>query len=111
MALPAIGDLDQRIDLCGRGEAANGDGGTDDTYPVIATVWAKVAGPPRPLQGSLYQDGEQVEADLTHTVIIRGRPDTATVKFLGFRGRRLKVEKFRDLDVVPRFQLLLCTEQ
>lgn len=111
MALPAIGELNQRIDLCGEGEAANVSGGVDKTHPVIASVWAKVAGPPRATWGTAYQDGEQVEPDLTQTIIVRGRDDMASVKFVSWKNRLLRVRKIRDLDPMLRFQMLLCEEQ
>lgn len=106
--MPAIGELDQRVDLQTRSDTAAASGGTDELYTTVQTVWAKVAS----VSGTLYFGAQQVERTVTHAITVRGRGDwgSAGIQYIRWDGRQLRIERVRDLDAFPRFQEALCEE-
>lgn len=104
--MPAIGELDQRIDLQSRSDSAAVGGGVTESYGAIASVWAKVDA----VSGSLYFASQQLERNTTHLFTIRGRTDWAQIAYVRWDSRRFRVERVRDLDPVPRFQEILAEE-
>lgn len=100
-----IGRLDQRVDLQTRSDTAAATGGTTETYTTVASCWAQVAA----VSGAIYFGSQQVDQTITHAVTVRGR-DWNGIQYVRWAGRRLRIERVRDLDSFPRFQEALCEE-
>lgn len=66
---PTAGELDTRVELQDKASAASGTSGLTNTYPVTATVWARM----RTLYGGRVVAGEQVDERATHNFVIRYR--------------------------------------
>jgi SPP1 family predicted phage head-tail adaptor len=110
---PTSGEMQQRITI----QRPDGPGATvSPSRQVIpdwvdyATVWAKV----EPIAGREVWYGHQVQADITHGVLIRydiGALSSGALWRIIHRGRVLNIKAVRDLDEREWFLAVLCVEQ
>jgi SPP1 family predicted phage head-tail adaptor len=102
----SIGDLDQRLTLESPSRAPDGGGGAIVTWQTVSDVWASV----HPTSGDERLEADQVAGSITHTVIIRRRPDVTPA--MRFRSGSRVLDIVAVLDTRPRTHLrCLCEER
>jgi SPP1 family predicted phage head-tail adaptor len=102
-----IGDLRQRLRIERPQRAADGGGGAEESWEMVAEVWAAIA----PLAG-----GERVEADavvgrITHEVWLRFRADVTPGMRLRLGARLFDVRAAIDFEERRRFLKCMCEER
>lgn len=102
-----IGDLRQRLGIERAARVADGGGGAEETWEMLAEVWAAVV----PLAGSERVEADAVSGNVTHEVWLRYREDvTPDMRFR--LGRRLfNVRAVIDIEERRRFLKCLCEER
>lgn len=87
--------------------AVNGYGERITTWSTVATVWAAV----EPLRGREFFDAEQVQAEISHRVIMRYRAGMESTMRLLHEGRVLHITAPPiDVDERHRELQLMCRE-
>lgn len=87
---------------------------TEDAYGEQAQVWATYATrwmAIEPLGGREILDGQQIKADLTHRVLMRGGITVEHKHRIKFGDRILNIEHIRDRNEVGAELELLCIEE
>jgi SPP1 family predicted phage head-tail adaptor len=85
----ATGDLDKRIDLVNRTDAADGTDSLTTSYPVVASRWARV----RPFFGGRMIEGKQTQERTTHAFDLpydETIADTTLWDHIEWRGKRFR---------------------
>lgn len=78
-----------------------------DTWTELATVWANVV----PLRGQERFEAQQVQAELSHRVEMRYRPDVTSKNRLLYDGRILEIASVADFEERHRELNLMCVER
>ena len=86
--------------------AVNGYGERITTWSTVATVGAAV----EPLRGREFFDAEQVQAEISHRVIMRYRTGMESTMRLLHLTRVLHIETIIDVDERHRELQLMCRE-
>ncbi len=86
--------------------AVNGYGERITTWSTVATVWAAV----EPLRGREFFDAEQVQAEISHRVIMRYRAGMESTMRLLYATRVLHIGTIIDVDERHRELQLMCRE-
>jgi len=103
-----IGKLRHRISLQSITETQNSYGElvqTKSTKP-YATVWASV----EPLSGREYMDAKQINAELSHKVIIRHNSSVTPEDVVLFGSREFKIDSVINYEERGIYQVLMCKE-
>jgi len=103
------GRLRHRVTLQERSSSVDGFGQPLDDWADVLTTWATV----QPVSGREFQEGVQVEAEITHKVWLRWRAGVApkpTMRLL-FEGRKFEIVSVVNVNERKRMWLLLCKEQ
>lgn len=103
----AAGDLRERVTLSTRSLTPDaGTGGLTEAFAGGDSVWAAVEA----ISGGRFVAAVQVETVATHRVTIRYRADYAAVKWIAWRGTKLRVHSVRVADDRRRFVEFLAEE-
>jgi SPP1 family predicted phage head-tail adaptor len=86
--------------------AVNGYGERITTWSTVAIVWAAV----EPLRGREFFDAEQVQAEISHRVIMRYRSGRESTMRLLHKERVLHIGTIIDVDERHREMQLMCRE-
>lgn len=86
--------------------AANAYGERITTWSTVATVWGAV----EPLRGREFFDAEQVQAEISHRVVLRYRAGLNSTMRLLHLGRVLHIVTIIDVDERHRELQLMCRE-
>jgi len=103
------GRLRHRVTLQARTGAVDDFGQPVDAWEDVLTTWATV----QPVSGREFQEGAQVEAEVTHKVWLRWRAGATprpTMRLL-FAGRVFEITSVVNVNEGKRMWLLLCKEQ
>lgn len=71
MARPAAGDFKHRIRICKRDGQPTMGGGVQDSFNLVATVWAAMA----PVGNALFFGTQQISDGVTHAFRVRVTPE------------------------------------
>lgn len=77
-----------------------------ETWVAAATIWARVS----PGQGRELISAQQVNAELTHQVEMRYRPEVTTTRRVIHKGRTLEIVSIINPDERNKNMILLCKE-
>lgn len=102
----SVGKLRHRVTIQGLIRADDGYGGITETWQDVATVWAAV----EPLRGTERYRAQQVQAELSHKVVMRYREGIKPHLRLLYNGRVLEIEAVVDVEERHRWFELLCSE-
>lgn len=101
------GRLRHRVTIQQKVEAVNGFGERIVSWSTVANVSAGV----EPLRGREFFDAEQVQAEISHRVIMRYRPGINSTMRLLYKGRVLHIQAPPiDVDERHRELQLMCRE-
>lgn len=101
------GKLRKRVSLQRISKVPDGGGGYDTSWSEYAQAWAWV----KPLSGAEQLVGMQLEASITHDVIIRHRDGvTAADKIVLENSRELNILSVIDIEERNRWLQLRCQE-
>ncbi len=102
------GKLRHRITLQARSGAVDDLGQPLDDWADVLTTWATV----QPVSGREFQEGAQVEAEVTHKVWLRWRAGVALTPEMRvvYDGRVLDILSAVNVEERNRMWLLLCRE-
>ena len=104
--LPPIGTLTDRVQLK-RGEmAGEPEGGQTKLFVPVTSLWTRV----RSLSGrpAISADGRAVT--VSHSVVLRFRPDVSPGDRIVYRGRNLEVVSAADLNGRRAYLSCTCSE-
>lgn len=102
----SAGQLDRRVELQGRITARGADGSVTETYATLATVWAKI----RPIRGREYWAAQQVNAEITHEVVIRYQARFRPTSRIKYHNRHFNVLSAISPDEGHDALVLMCKE-
>lgn len=102
-----IGDLRQRVGIERAARVADGGGGADETWEMLAEVWAAVL----PVTGGERFEADAIEARVTHEVWMRYRADVTPDMRLRLGSRLFDVRAVIDFEERHRFLKCLCEER
>lgn len=100
------GRLRKRVSIQQPVQAVNAYGERIVTWSTVATVWAAV----EPLRGREMFDAEQVQAEISHRVILRYRSGLDSTYRLLLASRVLQIQTVIDVDERHRELHLMCRE-
>lgn len=101
-----IGKLRHRISLQSITETQNSYGELVQTKSTYATVWASV----EPLNGREFMDAKQINAELSHKVIIRHNSSVTSEDVILFGSREFKIDSVINYEERDIYQVLMCKE-
>lgn len=105
--IPPIGTLTDRIQLLRKMSTSEPEGGEVAMYSPIATVWARV----RQLTARQAFAEDARGQNVSHSVVIRFRPDLKAGDRVTYRGRTLEIETVTDLNGRRAYLALQCSER
>jgi SPP1 family predicted phage head-tail adaptor len=100
------GPLRHRVTIETKREDRDAHGGVVEVWEPLTTVWASVS----PLQGRELFLAQQVDARLSHRVILRYQPDLTPTQRLLFKDRPLYPVEVQHVDERNRTTVLLAME-
>lgn len=100
------GRLRHRVTIQQPVAAVNGYGERITTWSTVATVWGAV----EPLRGREFFDAEQVQAEISHRVVLRYRSGISSTMRLLHLSRVLHIQQVIDVDERHRELQLMCRE-
>jgi SPP1 family predicted phage head-tail adaptor len=100
------GKLRQRVKIQELARVEDGYGGYAEAWRDVAAAWAAV----EPLRGSERYAAQQVQAELTHRVVMRYRPGVRPQMRLVYGDRVLEIAAVIDMEERHKWLELLCTE-
>lgn len=100
------GKLRHRVTIQQLVKTDDGYGGIVETWQDVATVWAAV----EPLRGNERYRAQQVQAELTHKVIMRYRAGIKPQMRLLYGNRIFEIEAVIDVEERHKWIELLCAE-
>lgn len=79
-----------------------------DTWSTFATVWAEV----EPLRGREFYDRQQIDADVTHTIVLRysARLELTVKDRIRWGIRIFELESVRDIDEARQLYVCMAKE-
>lgn len=101
-----IGKLRHRVELQGVKRVKNGYMADTDNWTTFATQWASI----EPLQGTQALIAQQIEAEMTHRVVIRYNANMTADCRVKQNSRIFTIISVRDIDERRRHQELMCKE-
>jgi len=100
------GQLDRRVQLQGRVTTRGNDGSVTRTYLTLATVWASI----RPVRGREYWAAQQVNAEITHEVMVRYQARFRPTARIQYHNRIFDVLAAISPDEGHDAMVLMCKE-
>ena len=105
--IPPIGTLTDRVQLSRKSSASEDEGGEVAIYTPLANVWARV----RQLSARQSFAGDARGQSVSHSVVLRFRPDLKPGDRVVYRGRNLEIEGVADLNGRRAYLSLQCSER
>jgi SPP1 family predicted phage head-tail adaptor len=99
------GDLRRRITLQRRTTGQDSVGQAATTWQNVATVWASID----PATGREGVIGQALQAEVTHTITIRYRPNVTAAMRAVYQGATYNIECVIDVEQRHVAMTLLCT--
>lgn len=100
------GRLRHRVTIQSPVVAVNGYGERIVTWSTVAVVWGAV----EPLRGREFFEAEQVQAEISHRVVLRYRSGINSTMRLLHLTRVLHIQQVIDVDERHREMQLMCRE-
>ncbi|MFD1944520.1 phage head closure protein [Paradevosia shaoguanensis] len=104
--IPALGTLTDRVQILRREMTGEPEGGHATLFVPIATVWSRV----RPLSGRQGVGADGRGVTVSHSVVMRFRPDVKPGDRVVYRGRRLEVVTAGDINGRRAYLSCSCAE-
>lgn len=101
-----IGSLRHRVTIQAATESTDSFGAPSRTWADVATVWARV----RPSTGAEKVVGQQIQAEVSHAVELRGGVAVTPANRLIFQSRILNIQSAIDPTERGATTKLLCLE-
>jgi len=101
------GKLRHPVDVQRVVETRDAAGGVIRNWATIDTVWASV----RPLQGREYLEAQQVNANISHKVMMRYYDELNPTYRLRHDGRTLNIISIADADERNQEHVITCAEE
>ncbi|KQT49761.1 hypothetical protein ASG47_05480 [Devosia sp. Leaf420] len=105
-AVPPIGTLTDRVQLRRRESVAEPEGGHARIFVPLGNAWARV----RSLSGRQGSNADGRMVAISHTVVLRFRPDLGPGDRIIYRGRNLDVVSAADLNGRRAYLSCSCSE-
>lgn len=105
-AIPPIGTLTDRVQIRRKEMTGEAEGGFSTLYVPMATVWARV----RSLTGRQIERADGRAVGISHSVVLRFRPDLGPGDRIVYRGRNLDVVTAGDLNGRRAYLSCACSE-
>ena len=102
-----IGDLRQRISIEEPQRLSDGGGGADETWVLVAEVWASL----RPLAGNERIEADAIAGTVTHEVVMRYRAGLGGGQRLRLGDRLFDLRAVLDVEERKRFLRCLVEER
>ncbi|MCH9806764.1 MAG: phage head closure protein [Alphaproteobacteria bacterium] len=102
-----IGDLRQRIAIETPQRVSDGGGGADETWVLVANVWASL----RPLSGNERLEADAVAGTVSHEVVMRYRDGLGGEQRLRLGDRLFDLRAVMDVDERHRYLRCLVEER
>jgi len=93
------GQLNKRVQVMERTRISDGVGGYEDALTPKFTVWANI----HPLTGREYWSNQQTEAQVSHRIVIRYRPDINQSYVISYNGKIFDIQYFLNVEEGNRF--------
>ena len=103
---PCAGDLRHRITIQSSVKTGDGGGGFTVAWSNLATVRGKI----EPLRGREQLHGMQLEARVTHRILIRYRSDVTAANRILFGTRTFNIRSVLNVDERNRWLEILAEE-
>ena len=100
------GLMRNRVQLQRRIKVPDGGGGYTHVWETFAVVWAYI----KPLSGNESLVAMQLEASVTHDVIMRHRPDLAPEDRVVYKTRAFHIRSVINIEERNRWLQLRCEE-
>lgn len=104
--MPPIGTLTDRVQLRRRESVAEPEGGHARIFVPLGNAWARV----RSLSGRQGSNADGRMVAISHTVVLRFRPDLGPGDRIIYRGRNLDVVSAADLNGRRAYLSCSCSE-
>ena len=101
-----FGKLNKRVNIQSSELVRDPAGQSLPQWTTDDEVWAKIS----PATGRELYAGEQVKAEVTHTVLIRYYDGLTTKHRIEFGSRIFDINFIKDIDERNRYMQLLCKE-
>lgn len=102
----SVADLRHKVTIQTLTETADGSGGFASSWADTASVWAKIT----PASGYERAQGQQLEAVITHKIIIRYRAGITTKQRIKYGARYFAITSVINLDEADRFLQIMAAE-
>ena len=104
--IPPIGTMTDRVQIRRKEMTGEDEGGHTTLFVPMATVWARV----RSLTGRKIEQSDGRAVGISHSVVMRYRPDLGPGDRVVYRGRNLDVVTAADLNGRRAYLSCACTE-
>lgn len=104
--LPEIADLNNRVTLQSLTDTSDGQGGAEEVWADVATLWAKL----QPTSSRERNFSSQIQYQRTHVAWIRHRSDITSAMRILFDSRYFQIKGIRRPDE-KKFFLVLDLEE
>lgn len=104
--IPPIGTMTDSVQLRRKEMTGEAEGGFTTLYVPLATVWARV----RSLTGRRAESADGRGVSISHSVVLRFRPDLGAGDRIVYRGRNLDVVSATDLNGRRAYLSCACTQ-
>lgn len=89
-----IGKLDKRIKIMQSDKVSDGSGGFENELKEVKTVWAHV----RPISGREFWQAQQINAEISHKIIIRYTEAVNRTNLISYNGRIFDIQYLINVD-------------
>lgn len=104
-AAPALGSLNERVELFSKVTGLDEGGGQETEFVSIGTAWARILS-----RASRGEAGDAIIGEATHEVVLRHRSDISAGDRVAWRGRALEVIGREDFNGRRAYLLLRARE-
>lgn len=101
------GKLNKRINIKKEQRTSDGGGGFGNDDTLIASVWASI----NTLNGREQWQAQQMEAEVSHKVIIRYREGIKRTQVVYYKNRKFDIQYVFNRNEENRFLELYCLEK
>ena len=100
------GDLRRQVLIQQRGTTTDSYGQRSTTWSDVATTMADI----QPLQGRELEIAQAINAEVSHTVVMRYRTGITAAMRLVYQGRKFAIHAVTDVDTRHKTLQLTCAE-
>ena len=102
----ASGDLDRRVSVQQRGSNVDANGQQSMVWTELFSSWANIA----PMGGTEMLAAQAINAESTHNVVMRWRPNVTAGMRLVYQGRVFNILNINDQNMAHQILELTCSE-